>query len=322
MTHTQTQTPAQAAWAAHAAKVSKALDRLDLDLDKAAPFGPYALKIVPDDSPSMPWQDSDGMTPLAWYSLGGGGLQVEGQDSDPLDPLEGVAPAWVSRNWRKLAAALDLDPAAHDLEAREYSRDYGQTLGKSRLDLFSDRLGEMKSDADSYRAWGSVRDYFDALESVWKLRGVAVLTFQRNGYSQGDSILGLLVATPDWCKRMGIKPGADMAKDLEAQADCLGAWAFGDCYGFTLEDRATGETLDSCFGFLGRYYEKGAYILEAAAESIVSHDLDRRRARPEAAKRFARNRVPLPVRARELDALPLAWADMTPRSLAALEDSE
>lgn len=314
-----TQTPEQAAFAALAARAQTALARLSLTPDESEPFGPYAVKILHDDSPEMPWRDCDGTTPLAWVSLGDGGINVETDGADPLDALGDVSPAWVSRHWRALAAALDLDAADHDRDAKETARDYGQGLGETRLDLFRDRLGEMRSDAEGFRSWGRAVDYLDALESVWKLRGVPVLSFQRNGYSQGDCVAGLLVAADAWREAMGIEPGRDMAEDLKAQADALGAWAFGDCYGFALEDRETGETLDSCFGFLGAYWRKDSPVLEAAAEAIASEDRARHRARLEAVKRFARNRVPLSVRARDLAALPAAWSDMTARDLDRLE---
>ena len=245
----------------------------DFNVGEPVDMGPCRVTIHHADSPDNPWTDWDCQTPLAWASLERFHMTLNEHDSGDgiLNPLGDVSPRWASRNWRKIAQALDLDAGAEDAEARLQARDYGEPLGAVRLDRFRDALSDMRG-----TTWGVLVDYFDALEALWELRGCPALAFQRNGYSQGDSVLGLLVATPAHAERCGFTldaPGHDIRASLEGDANLFGAWAFGDVYGFTLED-AEGDTLDSCWGFYGCPWgcnpEKGNAwaVLDAARDAL------------------------------------------------------
>jgi hypothetical protein len=228
------------------------LNPQDITTGEPLDLGAVTLTIHHDNSGFNPWTDWDCQTPLAVYqhqTHAWGRVETWDSGDGILDPLGDVSPRWASRHWRAICGVLDLDPQAHDLEARAQARDYGEPLGAVRLERFRDALGDMAGDT-----WGVVCDYFDALAALWELRGCPALAFQRNGYSQGDSVLGLLVATPAHAKRRGFDlkaPGRDIRASLESDADLFGAWAFGDVYGFVLKDTATGETVDSCWGFYG-----------------------------------------------------------------------
>lgn len=243
----------------------------DFDIGQAVDLGPCSVKIDNDPDAESPWESWDCMTPLAWLSLTGGGVTAWDSGDGILTPLDTVPPAWASRHWRALCDILRLDPQDHDSDARE-NADYHGGLSDSRLALFQERLQEMES-----FYWGPCSDHFDALAAIWKLRGVPALTFQRNGYSQGDSVLGLLVETPEHAARCGYdpkKPGHDVGAGLEGAANLFGAWAFGDIYGFTIEN-SHGEHVDSCWGFYGSPWgnnpESGDVwaVLEGARDSLA-----------------------------------------------------
>lgn len=247
------------------------------DIETGTPLnlGPCRLTIEHDDSPDSPWESWDCQTPLAWASLERFHMTLNEHDSGDgiLDPLGDVSPAWASRHWRALCKVLDLDAQAHDSDARETARDYGEPLGAVRLEAFAQALEDMKGST-----WGVLVDYLDAVAAIWELRGVPALAFQRNGYSQGDSVLGLLVATPAHAARCGFDlkaPGHDIRESLERDADLFGAWAFGDVYGFTLEDDS-GDVLDSCWGFYGCPWGNnpergGAWAVLDAARDALGH---------------------------------------------------
>lgn len=262
----------------------------DSSNESVAEYRGLTIKAVQDSDCSNPWEDSDGFAPLVYYSLGNHGLTDLAGSYELERPLSRFTDRQLALKWAPLCRALDVDSAEAERDVRESQAAYGGALAGYRRDYLEERLSDMRP---SGRAWGAACDYFEALESIYQLIGIAALDFQRNGYSQGDSVRGLLVALPEWRKAMGIKPSAAMADDLEAQADVFGAWAFGDCYGFQIERE--GETLDSCYGFIGSDFQKSglADAAKEAADYILSAAAKRK---AERLKELIRNRVPLALR--------------------------
>jgi len=261
------------------------LNRYDIEIGKAQRIGPFQVTIHHHEGPENPWENWDCMTPMLTYS-------ESTQTYDSGDGIEDffslVTPAWVSRNWRKIAAILEIDEAVADQEMR----DYGGSLSDSRYDYFETALSEK---APSSRCWGTACDYFDVLEALYDLAGIPALSTQRNGYSQGDCVRILLVATPAHAKRCGWAPDYDPNPGLKTDADLYGAWAWGDVYGYSIDDAKTGEQVDSCFGFYG------TDDVVAEVESVMNFEIEnRKRERLDAIKRWIRNRVPLLIRAEML----------------------
>jgi len=100
--------------------------------------------------------------------------------------------------------------------------------------------------------------------------GVPARVFERHGYCKGDSIQILIVHEPDWCKLVGTpanRSDDDVKADMSGDADQIAAWAFGDCYGFTVTDdhpEATSDD-DTCGGFWGAYGSPNYdYMIEEA----------------------------------------------------------
>lgn len=259
--------------------------------ESVAHYRGLKIRAANDSDASNPWESDDGLSPLLAYS--DSWLDYTGVD-DIESPLtaEHFSDYRLGRDWRKLCSALDCDAAELEREAKESQRGYGGRLADIRRELLERELSDKRPSGG--RSWSSACDYLDSLESLWQMAGVAALDFQRNGYSQGDSVRGLLVATPRWRAAMGIKPAADMAADLNGQADLFGQWAFGDCYGWIIED-SDGETLDSCWGFYGSDFDKSGLAESAleVAESILASARKRRCGR---LAELIRNRVPLGAR--------------------------
>ena len=78
-------------------------------------------------------------------------------------------------------------------------------------------------------------------------------------------------------------------------------WAFGDVYGFRVED-SEGEVLDSCWGYYGDEHEETG-LLETARQSVDCEIESRRRVRQSRLKGLVRARVPLPVRLDIMEAM-------------------
>ncbi len=251
--------------------------------DSTAEYSGLTIRAVQDESPFNPFEDGD-ETPLLWYNGDGGGEYGNG---DLTAPLRAFSDYQLGHKRLELCKALDVDPSALEVEIRQAQRDYGGKLVDHRREALEQILDDMAP--GSSRSWPV--DYVEALADIWSLAGCDVLSFQRSGYCQGDSVLGLLVATPEWRKRVGA-PAGDM--DLEPQADVFGAWAFGECYGYVIED-SEGEHLDSCWGYYGANFDKNG-LEEAAvatADYILSDAAKRRMAK---LKDLIRARVPVAYR--------------------------
>lgn len=253
------------------------------------------VKAIQDSDCFNPWEDSDGLSPMIVYA---DGWQDYSGRYDIESPLAALSDAKLGRQWKALCDAIGIDPAEADSEVKESQAAYGGRLAEYRREYLESALSDLKPSGG--RSWGAACDYLSALESIWQIAGVAALEFQRNGYSQGDSWRGLLVALPEWRSAMGIKPAAPMAEDLEAQADLFGSWARGDCYGFSIETEA-GDSLDSYWGFIGDEFDKSglAEAAQSAADYIADSSKRRRNGR---LAELIRNRVPLHNRPAELEA--------------------
>lgn len=260
--------------------------------DSVASYRGLTIRAVQDSDASNPWTEWDGQPPLLWTS-------GDGLNDDAAGDIESVLGRFgdyqLGRRWRELCQALGVDAAELEAEIKAERQPYLGTSHAGRLadwrrDKLESILAEMKP--DGWRSWGAACDYLAALESLWTLLGVPALDFQRNGYSQGDSVRGLLVATPDYLKASG----ASYAKpsDLESSADLFGAWAFGDVYGYVIESD-DGEWLDSCFGYYGADFDESG-LAEAATEAADSILESAERRRVAKLKELIRARVPTQYR--------------------------
>lgn len=261
----------------------------------------YEIEIRQDSDCATPYDNSEGMSPAIWLSLGDGFKEYGNASLESF--FDNVKDSWVSRHWRAICGILDLSESGHDQEAREHAKDTGDSLSGARSSLFIDRLHELRAET-----WVYGTDYLEALRALYRLAGIPAETFQRHGYSQGDSVCGLIVMTPQWAEKVGAphaigKP--DMAqcdKDMSGQADEFGAWCWGDCYGYMITD-SQGNDMDSCWGFIGSDPEKSGMLCEIA--HAINYDIaSKRKARLQRVKEWIRNRVPLAIRLQEICAFP------------------
>ncbi len=145
----------------------------------------------------------------------------------------------------------------------------------------------------------------DKAAELYTLAGVPAYVGETRGYCQGDWAKVLVVATPEKVKEFGcteLKPD-----DLKSSVDLYGAWAWGDVYGYVIEEPELDEdgevlawhTLDSCWGYYGTDHDASG-LDEAAWGALESIIHQRQRARFAKLKELIRNRVPLDKRAQIL----------------------
>lgn len=147
--------------------------------------------------------------------------------------------------------------------------------GLHDVDAFASLLLDQCDVSEPPSSWREAGDYFDLLETLCKLAGIACYNGQSNGYSQGDSTLVFVMATPAWVETVGA-PHESLPDQCKNAFNLYSAWAWGDVYGFTCEDN--GEPLDgfdsSVWGFYGDNHEKSG-LLEAARGAIDRHVADK-----------------------------------------------
>lgn len=271
------------------------MEKLSFDYDgrsneSVAHYRGLKIRAVQDETAGNPWEEWDGQPPLLWTS--GEGWNDCGQGfcvESVLGSTRFFSDRQLALKWPELCRAVELDPAATEAELKAERKEYGGRLADYRRDKLESALSDMKPEG---RSWSAACDYLAALETLWRLAGVPALDFQRSGYSQGDVVRGLLVALPEWQKKLGASY-TDSAQ-LESDANLFGAWAFGDVFGFIIED-SEGETLDSCFGYYGTDFQESG-LADAAKESADSILASAAKRRGEKLKELIRNRVPVALR--------------------------
>jgi hypothetical protein len=134
------------------------------------------------------------------------------------------------------------------------------------LDYFKDNDFSKQEKIDEIRGYiekGNAS--FDQLETYCNLFKIPALSTSRNGYSQGDYSNLFICYTKEFENRTGCLISVVDELFLSSTADLYGHWAFGDVYGYNVE-----EINDSCYGFYGYDHEKSG-LLENAKNGIDCH---------------------------------------------------
>jgi hypothetical protein len=223
----------------------------------------YTAKIATDDCPMNPYTDWDCGMPIAVFNLDRHRGAIENYKGDELNLatlLDCLPPeTWTSRQGKR-AILTALSDILTQEEVTERMRRYSEA--------FEDSIRDLVCESTPY-SWGEASDYFDAMEYVAKLAGIPCFNGQSNGYSQGDSALVFVAATPEWRERVGA-PLESAAAQCKAGFDLWTAWAWGDVYGVAAIIRPDGEeTGESCWGFYGTDHEKSG-LMDFCRETVES----------------------------------------------------
>lgn len=161
-------------------------------------------------------------------------------------------------------------------------------------DAFCDWIKDQ--DFDEPYSWRGCISFFDRLEELCEVVGIACINEQSNGYSQGDAYCVFMAATPEWLEETG-HSGDDLdtlKENLMVSFRTWSAWAWGDCYGYVIKEiNEDGDYVDvnrledSVWGYYG-YDHKNSGLLEdgkRAIEHFIKLDIKEEAASFEAACR-------------------------------------
>lgn len=247
---------------------SQAIERIEV-----AP-GIFAA-IYYDESPGNPWKDWDGNPPLLAYS--DRSITPYGEEVTPGDLLAMIPKRKFALRTARLEIleACGIDPEDFETERKNWNGKPQDTARNAIAELIGRGwAGNLSRPGHG----GRYDDYFSALETLAKFAKVPTYRGTARGSCQGDWAELLLFALPaDKDTRFN---GADPEGSLKASFDLWESWAWGDVYGYVLED-ADGEELEypdgdcggSCWGFYGSDHEASG-LLECAtgqAQSVVDY---------------------------------------------------
>ena len=258
----------------------------------------YAIHILRDTTPENPWTSWDGQPPLLVVS--GQHTYEHGLDAKcPPMPIQAVRAHWPEMLGRLIQG--------HEIGAhgRRLWFTYDTTwrglmaFARAEYDTHGYPLWEVLADAFNEHVNGEyLTDRIELLAEVYEWLGMPAVITSASGYSQGDYIEGLLVATPEWRKEVGNESLSDeqVRESLRSDFDTYAAYAFGDVYGWVLTEhnpdhspdawwgdvavfQHDGETkypddeIDSCWGYYGANHAKSG--LRGAALDAVAYETQR-----------------------------------------------
>jgi hypothetical protein len=261
----------------------------------------YRIKAEHDPHPDNPFETWDCNWPILVQSAGGAGYRYdltryEMGTNPPLDqPLMRFSDDMLVHDQHALAKIVgytvpNLIATYGSIEPSKYCRD---------PDELRECLEHALDDC-------SPTHQFAKLVEIYDILGIPALTAETRGYCQGDWARMLAVAVPEAQVKFGrtiedvreeakqrLAAGdvlhdvtenvvdeqakAIWRKSLQAAVDLYGAWAWGDCYGYVIEQPTLvedGETAEweeieagSCWGYYGSDHAESG--LEEAALSAV-----------------------------------------------------
>lgn len=272
-----------------------------------AEYRGLVLKAVHDDCPSNPFEDWDGHWPMLVRYDGSFTTYDRTKGTDIGSPLDRFNDALLVHLQHHIAKTFDMSV---------------QTLLETHCDHW-----DWPEDDDGYHLIpkhctdvDALREAFacelgdvpnsrrlDVLSALYNVLDIPNLRATSRGHCQGDQADLLIVATPEAQAELRSQPedmdnetwAKTLAADMQAQVDLYSAWAWGDVYGFVIENEH-GEELDSCWGYYGSEFDKSG--LEEAAIEAADHIADRaRKTRLATLRELVLNRVPLRYRPGLLD---------------------
>ena len=214
----------------------------------------FEIKISQDTDAMNPFEDCDGNLPLiaSW-----GSYSYDKKDYSN-DGIKHYLLGLITYGQYRVKFNELLEIADYTKEDFNVEFPYPEYDGDDRFNALYEAIEERLDN-----------EYFDTLESLATLFKIPCLNTCRNGYSQGDSTDLFICWTKEFEKTTGLSKDNCTDKKLENCANLYGYWAFGDVYGYSIED-INDDHIDSCWGYYGDdHIESG--LIESAKDAIDYH---------------------------------------------------
>lgn len=220
----------------------------------------YKIEILQDEcaeNPFTEWNDNPPL--LGFYGGRHGDLSTYGAPDTLAGIVRLMPEGCFNRGQRVALVKKHLDCSLR--EFAEARRDDGTDTRDTFAALAADQVGSKPE------GWRSACEWFELAESLLQWAGLPCLYTQSNGYCQGDTILLLAIATPEFLTEVGVAP-QHVTECLRGAVELYAAWAWGDVYGVSSITGPDGEEIEggSCWGFYGKDLEKNGLMDHARGE--------------------------------------------------------
>lgn len=231
----------------------------------------HTIKIFYDDNPENPWEAWEGNMPLIYIS----GRNEKDYSDGNIDRyiLSQLTTNKVIRHQGKLLAILNIEKA--DFNLNYPSVDYSKQERADEIEnLLSDEI-----------------ENIEVKKALCQLLKIPYLNTSRSGYSQGDYADIFICPTAEFFKETGYTLKHFTEEAMAQAADLWAAWAYGDVYGYQIEDES-GEQLDSCWGYYGDDHRKNG-LLDEAEDQIDYYIREANKTRLNKLKSIIKAHVPI-----------------------------
>jgi hypothetical protein len=236
------------------------------------------INIHTDDSPSNPFEEWGCEPPLLTY-YGGRGSSPKAYQGAPESWGEILAllpDSCFERGKRVEFIKTHLQCSVRDFVTYcKSNRAYGvgSYFTATAADFRQQAAEQLECELEAKPCgWRDAVAWFEAAESILIWGGITAVYEKSTGHRQGDVTLCLAIATPEWVEMVGAPPETH-ERQLQEAIELYGDWAWGNVYGFTLEDEEENELDElgsSVWGFYGYDHEKSG-LMDAAREHIDGH---------------------------------------------------
>jgi hypothetical protein len=253
-----------------------------MDAVRTETYKGFEIEIRQDSDYDNPFEDWDGEFPLM-YSGGRNTRFTDFSNGDIDNYLKYyLSDNQITRHMGKILAMIEVSK-------QDFDGDYppGGWTKSDRKDVLWQKLADWITESVGNRA------------EFCSEFGIKHYYGSSTGYSQGDWAKVFICWTPEFGKVTGHEYEDVTDNGLKGTKKLFDAWAWGDVYGYNIEDLSG---LNSCWGFYGDDIEKNG-LMESARNAIDCHieyerkkELERQKKRESKIKAMIKHHVPLQYR--------------------------